>query len=319
MSAPLAKRRQADRAADGQPFVKMHELGNDFVILDARQAPVSLPAPAVRAIADRRTGVGFDEMLVIGPAKDRLADAFMGIRNADGSEAEACGNAARCVAWLLMRESGARAHHAGNRRRIARATVGRTGGSPSTWGRRALDWRDIPLREPLDTLHLARRPRGRWPTRWRCRWAIRMPCSSLPMSTAIDLAALGPMLEQHPLFPQRANIEVAQVLAPRSHPHAGVGTRRRDHAGLRQRRLRHPGGGGPARTQRTGEAEVMLDGGPLSIAWRADEHVFMTGPVAFSYAGTSTSLLRLAAMSARLDDGRGRHLRLPTEHLRSRR
>jgi diaminopimelate epimerase len=284
MSAPLAKRRQADRAADGQPFVKMHGLGNDFVILDARQAPVSLPAPAVRAIADRRTGVGFDEMLVIGPAKDRLADAFMGIRNADGSEAEACGNGARCVAWLLMRESGARHITLETAGGLIEAIIEPDGRVTVDMGPARTDWRDIPLSAPLDTLHL---PVELGPLADPMAVSMGNPHAVFFVAdvAAIDLAALGPTLEHHPLFPQRANIEVAQILSRRAIRmrvwERGAGITRACGSGacatLVAATLR-------GLTER--EAEVMLDGGPLSIAWRADEHVLMTGPVAFSYAGT---------------------------------
>ena len=88
------------------PFIKMHGLGNDFVILDAREKPVALDRTAIRAIADRRTGVGFDQLITLEPSAK--ADIFMRIHNADGGEVAACGNASRCVAELVMRERGSR-------------------------------------------------------------------------------------------------------------------------------------------------------------------------------------------------------------------
>ena len=90
----------------GIPFVKMHGLGNDFVILDARPRPLDLSPEAIRVIADRRRGVGCDQVIVVEPARNAVSDAWMSIYNPDGSEAGACGNATRCVAWLLMREKG---------------------------------------------------------------------------------------------------------------------------------------------------------------------------------------------------------------------
>src|SRR6516165_2451460 len=90
------------------PFLKMHGLGNDFVVIDARRRAVELDEDRARRIADRREGVGCDQLILIEPAKSRLADAFMRIRNADGGEVGACGNATRCVADLLMKESGSR-------------------------------------------------------------------------------------------------------------------------------------------------------------------------------------------------------------------
>ncbi len=86
----------------GLPFIKMHGLGNDFVVLDARKRPIALTDAATKAIADRRTGVGCDQLIVLEPPVLAGADAVMRIRNADGGEVEACGNAARCIAHLLM-------------------------------------------------------------------------------------------------------------------------------------------------------------------------------------------------------------------------
>src|SRR5678815_2976898 len=87
-------------------FFKMHGLGNDFVVLDARREPIALDATAAQAVADRHTGIGCDQLIVIEPARAPAARAFMRILNADGSEAEACGNATRCVAWLIGEETG---------------------------------------------------------------------------------------------------------------------------------------------------------------------------------------------------------------------
>ena len=89
-----------------RPFIKMHGLGNDFVVIDARAEPFALGDPSARAIADRRTGVGCDQLIVMEPPVHEGADVFMRIRNSDGGEVEACGNATRCVAALLMAERG---------------------------------------------------------------------------------------------------------------------------------------------------------------------------------------------------------------------
>ncbi|MGE3968909.1 MAG: hypothetical protein AB7F08_11770, partial [Dongiaceae bacterium] len=100
----------ADNAGLAAPFIKMHGLGNDFAVIDLRPGKgAALPeigSAVARAIADRRTGVGCDQIILIEPPKSGLADAFMRIRNADGGEVEACGNGARCVAALLMAETG---------------------------------------------------------------------------------------------------------------------------------------------------------------------------------------------------------------------
>ena len=225
-------------------FRKMHGLGNDFVVLDARREPLAVDAAAARALADRHTGIGCDQLIVIEPASAPGADAAIRFFNPDGSEAGACGNGTRCVAWLLGQEDG------GTSRAAARPWPGcsmprcwRTGASRSIWARRG--------------------PAGatsRWPAQTNTLRAdiaagpLAGPvCTNMgnPHATffvadadAIDLAALGPRLEHDPLFPERANIGVAQCIrrpAGRAHPAARLGARRRHHAGLRQRRLRRAG------------------------------------------------------------------------------
>jgi diaminopimelate epimerase len=268
----------------GIPFIKMHGLGNDFVVLDGRDGKLALDDKAARAIADRHTGVGCDQLIILEPPRRRGADLFMRIHNADGGEAEACGNAARCIADLVMRDKGKdstvietaagllEAHAAGARRVAVDMGAPRTG------------WREIPLARECDTLHvmLALGP-------------LADPvCTSMgnPHATffvanadAIDLAALGPKLEHDPLFPERANIGVAQMVSPKR---------------LRLRVWERGAGITPAcgtgacaalvAAHRRGlaerKAEVIADGGALEIEWRADGHVLMTGPVAVSFTGT---------------------------------
>ena len=270
--------------AGGRPFLKMHGLGNDFVILDARQQPVDLPVPAVRAIADRRTGVGFDEMLVLEPARDAHADAFMGIRNADGSEAEACGNGARCVAWLLMRERGAKHVTIETRGGLIEAVTEPDGRVTVDMGRARTDWREIPLSAPFDTLHL---PLTFGPLSDPVGVSMGNPHAVffVPDAEAVDLAILGPTLEHHAMFPNRANIEVAQILSPERIRmrvwERGAGITRACGSGACATLV------AAARRGLTGrKGEVLLDGGPLTIAWRDDDHVLMTGPVAVTYSGS---------------------------------
>jgi diaminopimelate epimerase len=268
----------------GAAFIKMHGLGNDFVVLDARDRALAIDAAAARAIADRHRGVGCDQLVLIERAQRDGAAAFMRIRNADGGEAEACGNAARCVAALLMHESGARAVTIDTAAGLVAAAAGDDGAVTVDMGAPRLDWRDIPLARAEDKLHvaLAAGPLG------------DAVCTSMgnPHATffvadadAIDLAALGPRLEHDPLFPARANIGVAQVLAPDRirlrvwergagiTPACGTGAcaalvaaNRRGLAGRR--------------------AAIRADGGALVVEWRADGRVMMTGPVAVSFRGT---------------------------------
>jgi diaminopimelate epimerase len=268
----------------GIPFTKMHGLGNDFVVFDARERALTLDGDTARAIADRHRGVGCDQILLIEKPKSARADAFMRIRNADGGEAEACGNGARCVADILMRET--------NRDRVAIETVAgildATRAGPQRvavdMGEPRFGWRDIPLARDCDTLHVT-----------LTLGALTDPvCTSMgnPHATffvadaeAIDLATLGPVLEHDPIFPARANIGAAQVLSR---------TRLRLRVWERGDGLTLACGSGACAAlvaaSRRGlterRAEVMADGGTLTIDWRADNHVVMTGAVATSFDGT---------------------------------
>ena len=271
-------------APAGRPFLKMHGLGNDFVILDARQRAVALPETAVRAIADRHTGVGFDEMLILEPARGDRAAAYMGIRNADGSEAEACGNGARCVAWLLMQERGTDHVLIETRGGPIEAQIERDGRVTVDMGPARTDWRDIPLTAPLDTLHL---PIAEGPLSDPVAVSMGNPHAVffVPDAETVDLKTVGPVLEHHAMFPSRANIEVVNVIS-RERIRMRVWERG---AGI----TRACGSGACAvlvAAVRRGlagrKAEILLDGGPLTIEWREDNHVLMTGPVSVSFAGT---------------------------------
>jgi len=278
---------------DRIPFLKMHGLGNDFVVLDARLRRVEIGGAAARALADRHTGIGCDQVIVLEPPSDPDASAKMRIRNADGSTAEACGNAARCIAWLLLRETG------GTRLRLE-TEGGVLGAEALADGRIAIDmgsprtrWHEIPLASEMDTLYVA-----------LCRGPLATPvCSNIgnPHATffvddaeQVDLAVLGPVLESDPLFPKRANIGVAS-LSGRDRIRLRVWERG---AGI----TRACGSGACAAlvaAHRRGlcepSATVELDGGSLEIAWRGDGHVIMRGPAALSFEGSfDPALLRAA-------------------------
>ncbi len=267
----------------GLPFLKMHGLGNDFVVIDARGRKVNLDEVETRAVADRRTGVGCDQLILIEPAKSRLADAYMRIRNADGGEVEACGNGARCVADLLMREKGSR--HA-----VIETAVGLLDAEAADDGRVSidmgavrLDWREIPLAKPMDTLHL---DLVLGPLKDPAAANVGNPHAVffVPDAEAVDIAALGPVLERHPLFPERANIEIASVIGPDRIRmrvwERGVGVTRACGTGACATLV------SAARRKLAGRrAEILLDGGSLTVEWLADNHVRMTGPVAVSFSG----------------------------------
>jgi diaminopimelate epimerase len=266
------------------PFTKMHGLGNDFVVVDARKRKLALDEKSVRAIADRHRGVGCDQLLVLEKPKARGADVFMRIRNADGSEAEACGNGTRCVADIVMRENGKDSIIVETVAGLLEAQAAGAHRIGVDMGQPRLAWREIPLARDCDTLNV---PLTLGP--------LVVPiCTSMgnPHATffvddaeAIDLATLGPKLEHDPIFPERANIGVVQVLSPQ---------RLRFRVWERGAGITIACGTGACAAlvaaARRGlaerKAEVMLDGGPLEIEWRADGHVMMTGPVAVSFQGT---------------------------------
>jgi diaminopimelate epimerase len=272
-------------ATMSRPFLKMNGLGNDFVVVEARSAPFSPSAAEVRAIADRTHGVGCDQLIAIEPAPG--ADARVRFWNADGEEVSACGNGTRCVGWLLMQSTGKDEAVIETRagtllaRRAGERLVSVDMGEPG------LDWRQIPLAAPHDTVALdvvlyAHPQLGAPPG-----------CVSMGNPHVVffvtDLAeapvvSAGPAVERHPLFPEQVNVGFAQVLG-RDRIRLRVWERG---AGL----TRACGTGAcaalvaAARRDLTGRAAtVELDGGELFIDWRADGHVIMTGPAAVDFAG----------------------------------
>jgi diaminopimelate epimerase len=254
-------------------FVKMHGCGNDFVILDERRgAPGVTPAVAA-ALADRHTGIGCDQVIVLEAGEP----VFMRIYNPDGSEAGACGNATRCVAAILMSETSWRG--------VTIRTV--SGDLPAVrrddglievdMGRARLDWADVPLARPMDTLRLELPGEP-------AAASLGNPHVTFFGAELDSIAERGPALEHDTLFPQRANIGFARVLDP-STIRLRVWERG---AGL----TLACGSGACAalvNAHRRGltlrRARVIVDGGDLDIAWREDGHVLMAGPVATAFRG----------------------------------
>lgn len=264
-------------------FLKMHGLGNDFVVIDARQTPYTPAEAEVRAISDRRTGVGCDQFIVLEPARTAGTAAFMRIRNADGSEAAACGNASRCVGWLLMEESGAERVAFETRAGILESFRADGGRVTVNMGPARFDWAQIPLAAPDDTLRVGVAHGG-----FAGPVAVNMgnPHAVFFVDdvNAVPLAEVGPVFENHPAFPERTNVEFAQVLSP----------------GQIRMRVWERGAGitsacgsgacatavAAARRGLTGrKADVILDGGTLTIEWLEDGTVLMTGPIALTFSG----------------------------------
>ena len=265
---------QDNLASDGLPFLKMHGAGNHFVIIDSRgRTGVTTPALA-KAIADIHTGVGFDQLAEIGQDGDAVTLTFW---NADGSQAGACGNATRCVAHLLMDESGAD----NVLLRTARGDLFAERRGDAIWvnmGAPQLDWRDVPLSRDVDLLHL---PLPGDPV------AVGMGnphcVQFVDDIAAIDVSAEGCAREHDPLFPDATNVEYAEVTGR---------DRVRMRVWERGTGITLACGSGACATavaahQRglTGRKVLLdVDGGILEVDWR-DDGVWLTGPVALVFEG----------------------------------
>jgi diaminopimelate epimerase len=302
------------------PFKKMNGLGNDFVIIDARAEPFRLSEAEAGRIADRQTGAGCDQVIVLEPS--RSADVFMRILNADGSEAGACGNATRCVATLLGPESGLREISIETASGISRAKVAQGGIVTADMGVPRFLWHEIPLARPcgdtraIDFSHpladgrVLASPSVVNVGNPHCIFWVSDPES-------YDLASIGAELEHDPLFPERANISLAEIvgifsltppLARQGRGGNGVPSslagEGQDEGSLLSRiklRVWERGAGltracgtaacaaavAAARSGRTGrEVDVALPGGVLTIEWRlSDDHILMTGPTEFEFGG----------------------------------
>jgi diaminopimelate epimerase len=271
-------------------FRKMNGLGNDFVVLDARAQKLALSPEVVQAIADRKEGIGCDQLIALEPSDE--ADLFMRIWNADGGEVGACGNAARCVAALIAGEQGRSQVSIGTESGVLGAAVNDDGSVTIDMGAPRFAWDEIPLAAPVpDTreveiegvsdLHAAAMVNVGNP---HCLFFV-------DDIDAYDLARLGPALERHPLFPERANISLVQVIGP---DHLKVRTWERG-AGLTRAcgTAACASAVAAARRELVGRKVIVtLPGGDLLIEWReSDGHVLMTGPYALDYEGTLPSEL----------------------------
>jgi diaminopimelate epimerase len=270
------------------PFRKMNGLGNDFVVLDARGRALPLSPDEVRAVADRKEGIGCDQLIALEPSSQ--ADVFMRIFNADGGEVGACGNAARCVAGLVAAERGRRQVTIETESAVLGALVNDDGSVTIDMGEPRFAWNEIPLAEPFHDTRRIELQIG----------PIDAPVLRSPSVVNVgnphclffvddveahDLARFGPMLEHHPLFPERANISLVQVLGPDA---LKVRTWERG-AGLTRACGTAACAAAVAAARRAlvgRRVNVSLPGGHLSIEWReSDGHILMTGPYALDFEG----------------------------------
>ncbi len=256
-------------------FHKMHGLGNDFVVIDAREKPVSMTPARAMAIADRHNGIGCDQLILLEPADD--ADAIMRIYNPDGSLAEACGNASRAVALLIGHK--AELITAGGRISVEPSADGAT----VDMGIPRFDWDQIPLAYAMDTSAM--------PVGWE---ALSDPAAVnvgnphliffVEDCDAVALDRLGPLIENDPLFPDRINVNVATVTGPNAIRlrvwergagltlACGTGACATAVAAIKSKRATSP-------------VQVTLPGGVLTIAWAPGQQITMTGPATYVFTG----------------------------------
>jgi diaminopimelate epimerase len=277
----------------------MNGLGNEIIVVDMRSAPDRITAADARSAA---AGVPYDQLMAIYPPRGAGTDAFVRIYNSDGSEAGACGNGMRCVADILLNESGRTALAVETPAGILNCWPGGTRLTATVdMGRPRFEWNEIPLAVAVaDTraIDLTVGADGGPVLRSPSAASMGNPHAVFWVEdiNAWDLAALGPIAENHPIFPERANISLAHVAAP-DHIILRVWERG---AGL----TRACGSAACAalvcgfRIGKTGRlATVTLPGGDLRIEWRADDHVLMTGPVEYEFEGRFDAALFAAAES----------------------
>ncbi|NRG17128.1 diaminopimelate epimerase [Rhizobiales bacterium] len=272
------------------PFLKMNGLGNEFVVWDARAEPLSFSPEQIMAIGDPQAGIGFDQMITVETSPIG-ADAFMRIHNRDGGQVDACGNATRCVGRLLMEEAGTDA-----------ATIQTNAGLLHAYrtddplritadmGEPRFAWNEIPLAEEFHDTRAVELQIG----------PIDQPILHTPSVVnmgnphavfwvkdieAYDLSRIGPLLESHPIFPEKANISLAHVLSDTEIEvkvwERGAGLTRACGTAACAVAV------AAARDRRTGrKVTIHLPGGPLEIEWRtSDNHVMMTGGTEVEYEG----------------------------------
>jgi diaminopimelate epimerase len=255
-------------------FHKMHGLGNDFVIFDARETPVEMDGRRARAIADRRTGIGFDQMILLEPSK--VADVRMRIYNSDGSEVDACGNVTRCVALLLGGET--RIETDGG---LVSGSA-RDGGAVADMGTPRFEWDAIPLAYAMDTFSM--------PVAWdglEDPSAVNVGNPHVVFFVddvdSFDLEVLGPRIERDPLFPQRVNVNVASVEADAIKlvtwergtgltRACGTGACATAVAAIRRKLAQSP-------------VAVIQKGGTLEIEWQPGGTIRMSGPATHVFTG----------------------------------
>lgn len=282
------------------PFVKMNGLGNEIVVVDLRASPKVFAASEVAAIASV-PNTHFDQMMVLHAPTTKGTESLVRIYNTDGSEAGACGNGMRCVGWLLAKDLGRDQFKVETRAGVLDTVVRDSSSITVDMGEPRFGWQDIPLAEEFRDTRAIELQIG----------PIDHPVLHSPSVVnvgnphaifwiddvdAFDLARFGPLLENHPVFPERANISLAHVTSRNS---IRLRTWERG-AGLTQAcgSAACAAAVSAARKRLTERnVDVILPGGTLAVQWGDDNHILMTGPVEFEYEGV-IDLSKLATAPA---------------------
>jgi diaminopimelate epimerase len=269
-----------------RPFLKMHGLGNDFVLFDARETPLSLSSAAVRALADRRTGIGFDQLILLEPSA--TADVRVRFWNSDGTEVAACGNGSRAAAAYLASSFGGRQIAMETAGGPLTATTTNTPNAPEVevdMGPPRFGWQDVPLAYAMDTAHL--------PLAWDqltdpAALSVGHPhiVFEVANAAAVPLESLGPRIEADPIFPQAVNVGIAQIASPTALTlrvwERGAGLTRACGTGAVA---------AVAALQRRGRLStampirVTMPGGDLQVRRDASGHLHLSGPARIAYSG----------------------------------
>lgn len=275
------------------PFKKMNGLGNDFVVLDARQKRITLVPQQIVAMADRKRGVGFDQILVMEPSDK--ADFFMKVINSDGTTDTVCGNGTRCVARLFFEETG--------KDKVAIDTIGGVVYAEEAgdlvrvnMGQPRTKWQDMPIAKDVDFKNMKFEEFPELPPAIVASVGLPHTVFFVEDAEKVDVAGLGAPLEMHPMFPQRTNVEFCHVVNDHKIRmrvwERGVGITEACGSGACSVLV--------AAVQRglvQDWAEIQMDGGSLHIEWRKDDNcVYMTGPTGIAFSGfLDPSLLSTAA------------------------
>lgn len=285
-SEPPARSRAPARRQP-RPFVKMNGAGNDFVVLEAPLQDFDPSPDEIRAWADRKTGVGFDQLVFM--AADGAGAPLVRFWNSDGAEAGACGNGSRCAAWLLMEATGRDAVRLRTRdrtidaRRLGDRYVEIDLGAPS------LEWSRIPLAEAMDTRRIELQVGPIDAPLLHTPGCVGMGNPHVvffvPDAETAPVERVGPLIEHHPLFPEGVNVGFCQVLAPDRLRlrvwERGAGLTKACGTGACAALVAAVRRGLCAR-----EARISLDGGEVVVSWReSDDHVRLAGPVEIEFSG----------------------------------